>query len=64
MITLDVIWWKTYYGSTKGVGRTAPDLSEARALDDGVLVPEGKPKENPHHEVLGITSITIYDHFK
>ncbi|EXB33507.1 Poly [ADP-ribose] polymerase 2 [Morus notabilis] len=36
--------------STKGVGRTAPDLSEARALDDGVLVPEGKPKENPHHE--------------
>ncbi|KAL5561434.1 hypothetical protein UlMin_031181 [Ulmus minor] len=36
--------------STKGVGRTAPDLSEARTLDDGVLVPGGKPKENPNHE--------------
>ncbi|GMN37973.1 hypothetical protein TIFTF001_007247 [Ficus carica] len=36
--------------STKGVGRTAPDLSKARALDDGILVPEGKPKENPNHQ--------------
>ncbi|KAF4366649.1 hypothetical protein G4B88_010724 [Cannabis sativa] len=36
--------------STKGVGRTAPDLSKARRLDNGVLVPEGKPKDNPHHE--------------
>ncbi|KAF4384888.1 hypothetical protein G4B88_000284 [Cannabis sativa] len=37
--------------STKGVGRTAPDLSKARRLDNGVLVPEGKPKDNPHHEM-------------
>lgn len=36
--------------STKGVGRTAPDLSKAWALDDGILVPEGKPKENPNHQ--------------
>ncbi|XP_030487043.2 poly [ADP-ribose] polymerase 2 [Cannabis sativa] len=36
--------------STKGVGRTAPDLSKALCLDNGVLVPEGKPKDNPHHE--------------
>ncbi|KAJ6879992.1 hypothetical protein NC652_033359 [Populus alba x Populus x berolinensis] len=31
--------------STKGVGRTAPDLSDAKALEDGVVVPLGKPKE-------------------
>ncbi|CAI0469681.1 unnamed protein product [Linum tenue] len=31
--------------STKGVGETAPDLSEARALEDGVVVPLGKPKQ-------------------
>lgn len=36
--------------STKGVGRTAPDLSKARALDDGILVPEGKLKKNPNHQ--------------
>ncbi|BBH10454.1 Poly [ADP-ribose] polymerase 2 [Prunus dulcis] len=32
--------------STKGVGGTEPDLSQARLLDDGVVVPLGKPKEN------------------
>ncbi|KAF9669320.1 hypothetical protein SADUNF_Sadunf14G0095300 [Salix dunnii] len=31
--------------STKGVGSTAPDLSDAKALEDGVVVPLGKPKE-------------------
>ncbi|RZC53061.1 hypothetical protein C5167_011914 [Papaver somniferum] len=31
--------------STKGVGSTAPDPSEFQALDDGVVVPLGKPKE-------------------
>ncbi|XP_047966103.1 poly [ADP-ribose] polymerase 2 isoform X1 [Salvia hispanica] len=31
--------------STKGVGSTAPDISEARTLEDGVIVPMGKPKE-------------------
>ncbi|GAB4841137.1 Poly [ADP-ribose] polymerase 2 [Ancistrocladus abbreviatus] len=29
--------------STKGVGATAPDHSEARVLEDGVVVPSGKP---------------------
>lgn len=29
--------------STKGVGTTAPDLSDARVLEDGVIVPSGKP---------------------
>ncbi|XP_026445164.1 poly [ADP-ribose] polymerase 2-like [Papaver somniferum] len=31
--------------STKGVGSTAPDPSESQALDDGVVVPLGTPKE-------------------
>ncbi|KAF9604763.1 hypothetical protein IFM89_010265 [Coptis chinensis] len=31
--------------STKGVGATAPDSSEIKALEDGVVVPLGKPKE-------------------
>ncbi|CAL5352288.1 unnamed protein product [Camellia sinensis] len=31
--------------STKGVGATAPDYSEAQMLEDGVAVPLGKPKE-------------------
>ncbi|KAK4418123.1 Poly [ADP-ribose] polymerase 2 [Sesamum alatum] len=33
--------------STKGVGGTAPDLSEALTLEDGVVVPLGTPKEQP-----------------
>ncbi|ONK78682.1 uncharacterized protein A4U43_C02F21340 [Asparagus officinalis] len=32
--------------STKGVGVTAPDMSKAKSLRDGVVVPLGKPKEN------------------
>lgn len=31
--------------STKGVGRTAPDMSQAEIHEDGVVVPLGKPKE-------------------
>lgn len=31
--------------STKGVGATAPDFSEAQMLEDGFAVPLGKPKE-------------------
>ncbi|KAK9139326.1 hypothetical protein Scep_009007 [Stephania cephalantha] len=31
--------------STKGVGATAPDSSEFQTLEDGVVVPLGKPKE-------------------
>ncbi|KAL5859136.1 hypothetical protein ACOSQ3_000435 [Xanthoceras sorbifolium] len=31
--------------STKGVGQTAPDLSEAQTLEDGTLVPLGKATE-------------------
>ncbi|OIW12972.1 hypothetical protein TanjilG_15421 [Lupinus angustifolius] len=32
--------------STKGVGGTAPDFLEAQALEDGLIVPLGKPKSN------------------
>ncbi|XP_062198362.1 poly [ADP-ribose] polymerase 2-like isoform X2 [Phragmites australis] len=33
--------------STKGVGQTAPDLVESKVTDDGVVVPLGKPKQEP-----------------
>ncbi|KAH6813942.1 polymerase [Perilla frutescens var. frutescens] len=33
--------------STKGVGSTAPDFSEVQTLEDGVVVPLGRPKEQP-----------------
>ncbi|KAL6500309.1 Poly [ADP-ribose] polymerase 2 [Orobanche hederae] len=33
--------------STKGVGSTAPDLSEAATLENGLVVPLGRPKEQP-----------------
>ncbi|KAM7274788.1 hypothetical protein ACFE04_016654 [Oxalis oulophora] len=36
--------------STKGVGGTAPDLSEAQVLEDGTIVPLGKPKEQEGHK--------------
>ncbi|KAI0511815.1 hypothetical protein KFK09_012447 [Dendrobium nobile] len=31
--------------STKGVGGTAPDISQAEVLEDGLVVPLGQPKE-------------------
>ncbi|XP_076912859.1 poly [ADP-ribose] polymerase 2-like [Bidens hawaiensis] len=31
--------------STKGVGATAPDMSETETLEDGVVVPLGRPKK-------------------
>nr|CAB3473102.1 unnamed protein product [Digitaria exilis] len=33
--------------STKGVGQKAPDLAESKTTDDGVVVPLGKPKQEP-----------------
>ncbi|KAG7030214.1 Poly [ADP-ribose] polymerase 2 [Cucurbita argyrosperma subsp. argyrosperma] len=32
--------------STKGVGQTEPNLSKSLTLDDGVIIPLGKPKQN------------------
>ncbi|KAJ0024121.1 hypothetical protein Pint_09099 [Pistacia integerrima] len=39
--------------STKGVGQTAPDPSEAQALKDGIVVPLGKPKEQLSSSLQG-----------
>ncbi|KAL9370659.1 hypothetical protein Peur_035799 [Populus x canadensis] len=37
--------------STKGVGGTAPNLSDAKTLDDGAVVPLGKPEEQQGSKV-------------
>ncbi|CAM0881176.1 unnamed protein product [Alopecurus aequalis] len=33
--------------STKGIGQMAPNIAESKITDDGVVVPLGKPKEEP-----------------
>ncbi|KAJ4910229.1 Poly [ADP-ribose] polymerase 2 [Raphanus sativus] len=38
--------------STKGVGKTAPNPSEAKTLEDGVVVPLGKPVD--HSSTMGM----------
>ncbi|KAL6208200.1 hypothetical protein ACLB2K_019151 [Fragaria x ananassa] len=47
--------------STKGVGGTEPDLSEAQLLEDGVMVPLGKPKENPCKGALLYNEYIVYN---
>lgn len=37
--------------STKGVGGTAPDMSQFETIEDGLVVPLGKPKEQADHKV-------------
>ncbi|XP_057549192.1 poly [ADP-ribose] polymerase 2 isoform X2 [Amaranthus tricolor] len=37
--------------STKGVGATAPNMSQSKVLDDGVVVPFGKPVEKKESKV-------------
>ncbi|KAL9685807.1 hypothetical protein QQ045_023261 [Rhodiola kirilowii] len=37
--------------STKGVGATAPDISEGRTFEDGTIVPLGKPKQQSSSKV-------------
>ncbi|KAJ8749589.1 hypothetical protein K2173_026238 [Erythroxylum novogranatense] len=44
--------------STKGVGETGPALSEARTLEDGVLVPLGKQKKQ-----LGLKGSLLYNEY-
>lgn len=46
--------------SIKGVGKTAPDPSEAQTLEDGVIVPLGKPKEQISSKVQWGTDVTAY----
>ncbi|KAL5701309.1 NAD(+) ADP-ribosyltransferase [Ranunculus cassubicifolius] len=45
--------------STKGVGTTAPDPSEYKALEDGVVVPLGKPKRQSGKQGGGL----LYNEF-
>ncbi|PPS00040.1 hypothetical protein GOBAR_AA20633 [Gossypium barbadense] len=47
--------------STKGVGATAPDPSEAQSLDDGVVVPLGKPKEQNRKGALLYNEYIVYN---
>ncbi|KAM5564070.1 poly [ADP-ribose] polymerase 2 [Rosa sericea] len=47
--------------STKGVGGTEPDLSEAQLLEDDVMVPLGKPKENPRKGALLYNEYIVYN---
>ncbi|XP_050364679.1 poly [ADP-ribose] polymerase 2 [Argentina anserina] len=47
--------------STKGVGGTEPDLSEAQLLEDGVMVPLGKPKEKPRKGSLLYNEYIVYN---
>ncbi|GLU07369.1 hypothetical protein SLE2022_243300 [Rubroshorea leprosula] len=47
--------------STKGVGATEPDPSEAKTLDDGVIVPLGKPKEQQCQGTLLYNEYIVYN---
>lgn len=47
--------------STKGVGATALDPSEAQSLDDGVVVPLGKPKEQKRKGALLYNEYVVYN---
>lgn len=47
--------------STKGVGSTEPDPSEAKTLDDGVIVPMGKPKEKQCQGALLYNEYIVYN---
>lgn len=54
--------------STKGVGATTPDPSEAQAFENGIVVPLGKPKLRSDPKVgrmdlrnlIQITSSMVY----
>ncbi|KAL3517429.1 hypothetical protein ACH5RR_020018 [Cinchona calisaya] len=44
--------------STKGIGTTAPDISETQMLDDGVIVPLGSPKQQLGPRLVFCTTST------
>lgn len=44
--------------STKGVGRTYPDPSKSKVVEDGVEMPLGTPIEDPH-----IKSALLYNEY-
>lgn len=47
--------------STKGVGATAPDSKKAQILEDGVIVPLGKPKEQRKQGGLLYNEYIVYN---
>ena len=46
--------------SRKGVGATAPDMSEFETLEDGVVVPLGHPKKQQTSKVNSTPLYTLY----
>jgi hypothetical protein len=53
-LLVDFICYAIPYHSTKGVGATAPDFSKTRELEDGLIVPMGKPKRNTGRKICTI----------
>ncbi|KAM3397453.1 hypothetical protein P3S68_000965 [Capsicum galapagoense] len=47
--------------STKGVGATAPDFAKSQVLEDGVVVPLGKPKAQRKQGSLLYNEYIVYD---
>ncbi|PHT58712.1 Poly [ADP-ribose] polymerase 2 [Capsicum baccatum] len=47
--------------STKGVGATAPDFAKSQILEDGVVVPLGKPKAQRKQGSLLYNEYIVYD---
>ncbi|XP_047080233.1 poly [ADP-ribose] polymerase 2-A-like [Lolium rigidum] len=48
--------------STKGLGKTAPDMANSKITDDGVVVPLGKPKRYlPERGILNYNEYIVYD---
>ncbi|CAM0942741.1 unnamed protein product [Alopecurus aequalis] len=48
--------------STKGVGKTAPDMANCKVTDDGIVVPLGKPKKvSSSKGVLNYNEYIVYD---
>lgn len=54
-------FWAPNFCSTKGVGATAPVLSGAKILDDGVIVPLGKPEEQEGPKVQNFDYLLVYE---
>lgn len=50
--------------STKGVGNTAPDPKQFKTLDNGVVVPMGKPKKGVGKGGVRVSPICIHLAFR
>ena len=52
---------KEAYHSTKGLGKTFPNPEESIVLDDGLIVPCGKPMEHSVYSELLYNEYIVYD---